>query len=89
MPASRRIAGGLMKWPYASSGGKASSLRPSGRRELQTTDKARKRKNAFQNHGIGWHFCLLRQLRLQIAVTYVYAPAALQRIAAADSVVGN
>ncbi|MDO5324423.1 MAG: hypothetical protein Q4G06_10410, partial [Clostridia bacterium] len=31
----------------------------------------------------GWYFCLLRQL--QIAVTYVYAPAALQWIAAAGS----
>ena len=52
---------------------------------LQTTDKARKRKNADRKYEIGWHFCLLRQLQLQIAVTYVYAPAALQRIAAAGS----
>ena len=36
-------------------------------------------------YGTGWHFCLLRQLQLQISVTYVYAPAALQWIAAAGS----
>ena len=51
----------------------------------QTTDKARKRKNAYRNKEIGGHFCLLHQLRLQIAVTCVYAPAALQWIAAAGS----
>ena len=51
----------------------------------QITDKAHKRKNADRNNEIGGHFCLLRQLRLQIAVTYVYAPAALQLIAAAGS----
>ena len=37
----------------------------------QTTDKARNRKNADRKNEIGWHFCLLRQLRLQISVTYV------------------
>ena len=37
----------------------------------QSTDKARKRKNAYRKNEIGWHFCLLRQLRLQISVTYV------------------
>ena len=38
---------------------------------IQTTDKARNRKNADRKNEIGWHFCLLRQLRLQISVTYV------------------
>ncbi len=33
--------------------------------KLQSTDKARKRKNADRNNESGWHFCLLRQLRLQ------------------------
>ena len=47
----------------------------------QTTDKARKRKNADRKYEIGWHFCLLRQLQLQIAVTYVYVSSLICSLA--------
>ena len=60
-------------------------MKPRQTPRLQTTDKARKRKNPNRKKKKGWDFCLLRQQRLQIAVTYVYAPAALQWIAAAGS----
>ena len=49
--------------------------------EPQITDKARKRKNADRNKEIGWHFCLLRQLRLQIAVTYVHVSSLICSLA--------
>ena len=38
----------------------------------QTADKPRKRKNSFRQKKCGRNFCLLRQRRLQPAVTYVY-----------------
>ena len=37
----------------------------------QTTDKPRKRKNSSEWKKIRRNFCLLRQLQMQIAVTYV------------------
>ena len=38
----------------------------------QTAGNPRKRKNSFRQKKCGRIFCLLRQMRLQPAVTYVY-----------------
>ena len=48
----------------------ATMMKPGRMPRLQTTDKARNCKNADRKNEIGWHFCLLRQQRLQISVTY-------------------
>ena len=43
---------------------------------VQIADKASKHKNPNRTIQTGWHFCLLRQLRLQIQLhTSVYAPS--------------
>ena len=50
-------------------------------RSSPDTDKAHKRKNAYRYKEIGWHFCLLRQLWLQIAVTYVHVSSLICSLA--------
>ena len=47
----------------------------------QTADKPRKRKNSFRETKSGRNFCLLRQLRLQIAVTYVHVSSLIYNLA--------